>query len=249
MYKLTKKELKGIQKSAEHVFIEETIRFIDDGVGYAQTAHLSYEEKYSFVEKKFKEAEGYAIELKPDYWYWLIVEFTLGEDFMKNPLYRPLISSFISHDNNRQILDIDGLCEETIEWINSDVLPLDTGIGRHLKNFEPVYAETREKYLKLLRLKDTKKYDAIGEVQVIAFLQEAQRNFAQYAFTDNTKKFWYLSLAWYLGVDFLESIYYSDFKEIFVSAKDTQEIQAYMNQHIDKYREWFENKYRFDYTI
>jgi hypothetical protein len=242
MYKLSKKELQSVSKSAENVFIEETIKFIDDGVGYAQTAHLSYEEKYKLVEKKFKEAEGYGIELKPDYWYWFIVEFTLGEDFMKNPLYRTLIGSFISHENNKQTLDIDGLCEEVIEWINSDVLPLDTGIGRHLENFEPIYADTQDKYLKLLYLKDTKKYDIIGETQVIAFLQEAQINFTQYDFTDKTKEPWYLTLAWYLGIDFLESIYYREFREVFIGAKDIQEIQTYLNQHIDKHREWFESE-------
>lgn len=241
MYKLSKKELQGIQKSAEDVFIEETINFIDDGVGYAQTAHLTHEEKYKLVEKKFKEAEDYGIELKPDYWYWFIVEFTLGEDFMKNPLYKPLISSFISHEHNKQILDIDGLCEEDIEWINSDVLPLDTGIGRHLKNFTPVYADTQDKYLKLLRLKDTKKYDTVGETQVIGFLKEAQRNLTQYNFTDRRKNFLYLSLSWYLGINFLESIYYREFKEVFIDAKDTQQIQTYLNQHIDKYLEWFES--------
>lgn len=243
MHKLSKQELQGVQKSTESVFIEETIKFIDDGVGYAQISHLTHEEKYTLVEKRFKESEDYGIELKPDYWYWFVVEFSLGEDFIKNPLYKDLITPFIFRDkDSKQILDIDGLCEEVIEWINSDILPLDTGIGRHLKNFTPVYADTQDKYLKLLHLKDTKKYDAVGEMQAIAFLQEAQRNFTQYNFTDRSKESWYLTLAWYLGIDFLESIYYRELREVFIKAKNTQEIQDYLNQHIATHLEWFESE-------
>jgi len=243
MHKLTKQELKGIQKSTEDVFIEETLRFIDEGVGYAQTAHLKHKEKYTLVQRLFSEAEDYGVELKPDYWYWIIVEFTLGEDFIKNPLYKNLITPFVYRDtNNNQVLDIDGLCEEVIEWINSDVLPLDTGIGRHLKNFEPVYADTQDIYLKLLRLKDTKKYDTIGETQIISFLQEAQRNFAQYNFSHKKNESYYLTLAWYLGINFLESIYYRELKEVFISAQDTREIQTYINEHVAKHLEWFESE-------
>jgi hypothetical protein len=71
-----------------------------------------------------------------------------------------------------------------------------------------------------LYLKDTKKYDTIGETQVITFLQETKKDFA-----DKAKEACYLTLAWYLGIDFLESIYYREFREVFIGAKDTQEIQ------------------------
>ena len=243
MYKLSKKELQSTQKSAENLFIEETIKEILDDGFYGQTSHLSKEEKYQFVKRAFSEAEGYGIELKPDYWYWLIVEFTLGEDFMKSPLYKVTISNYMYRENNKQVLDIDGLCEEVIEWINSDVLPVDTGIGRHLKDFIPIEAQDTKTYLQTLKLKDTKKYECMGEKNILDFLKEAQRNFSQYPFKDNKDKgYWYLSLAWFLGVDFLINVCYHDLKEVFLKSEDTQEIQIYMNLHIEQYHDWFEKQ-------
>jgi hypothetical protein len=116
-------------------------------------------------------------------------------------------------------------------------------MGRYLKDCEPIYAEDAKTYLKKLHIKDTKKYEMLEEKQIIAFTKEIQRNLSQYPFKKNKgKEYWYLLLAWYLGINFLENICYSNLKKIFLESEDIEEIGIYINQHIEQHLDWFEKK-------